>query len=1013
MQMIRTFVLCTLLLLVKQYATGQDEEVIFPGRAYLARPARHVRSGRASEPGQVTAPVKAALSEAPLLGLPAITNYRQADYHASPAIFGARQDWRGMMYFANNDGLLSFDGTYWRHFNLPNKAAVKSIAIDSSGRIYAGGQDEIGYFYPNRQGILTFHSIKQFIPHSERQFADILSIVILHDAVFFRTVETIFCFQHNKITAYDAAAGWKLLSLAGNKVYAVDKIQGLLTFSDGKWISPCSNQQTAGLDINGVVTLDEHDLLLTTARKGLFKLNDTRISPVGGACGTLFKNELITCAEKINPDKVAIGTLGHGLIVLRPAGMITERFSGTDGLSSARIQGVLQDRDQNLWISFENGVSFVHTRTAVKRIFPLQENQRVVNTAIVSGHQFFIGTSDGLFSTPLDNTRMDISTARGKFSAVAGTGGQVWGLSEIRQQLLAAHEYGVYSIRGDKARPLSPNQGIWTIIPLTKSKDTLLAGSYTGLEVLVREKNTTRDLGKVSGIFESLANLATDRQGAVWASHPYRGVFRLILAADKKTVTGKTHFSIHEGLPSAVNNTIYVFRDQVIAATEKGIYAYNERSGRFAPSAFFYPIFGQDGIYYLRTDQTGNIWFVSNKGLGVVYFRQTAGQPAWSITYFPELSGQTVRGAEFIYPYNKENVFVSSAQGMYHLNYAHYVQDDRQPEVFLGAVTTTAERDSLLFGGYFSRQKGESEKNMYIPRLQNRWKSYHFEYSSTVFAEKNRTEFSYQLAGSEQTWSRWSPKTEKDYTNLPFGTYTFLIRARNNLGKISPTASYTFIINPAWYESSPARLLGISLVCLGIYLTFLWQRRRFRHQQREHAEEQQRLNYLHNLELEKTEKEFISLQKESLQDELEFKNRELATLTMHMLERGGIILNIKQALTGIVSKSEFTDAAHEFRAVFRILEDTEKNDDDWTNFAVYFDKVHNNFLSRLKTCYPALSSTDLKLCAYLRLNLSSKEIAQLLSISPKGVEISRYRLRKKMKLTKEVNLYDFLLNLNH
>jgi DNA-binding CsgD family transcriptional regulator len=96
-----------------------------------------------------------------------------------------------------------------------------------------------------------------------------------------------------------------------------------------------------------------------------------------------------------------------------------------------------------------------------------------------------------------------------------------------------------------------------------------------------------------------------------------------------------------------------------------------------------------------------------------------------------------------------------------------------------------------------------------------------------------------------------------------------------------------------------------------------------------------------------------------------------------------------------------------------LLSDTEKNDDDWKNFSIYFDEVHNNFLSTMKAKFPSLSSTDLKLCAYLRLNLTSKEIAQLLNISLKGVEISRYRVRKKLHLSTDVNLYDFLIEITH
>jgi DNA-binding CsgD family transcriptional regulator len=151
------------------------------------------------------------------------------------------------------------------------------------------------------------------------------------------------------------------------------------------------------------------------------------------------------------------------------------------------------------------------------------------------------------------------------------------------------------------------------------------------------------------------------------------------------------------------------------------------------------------------------------------------------------------------------------------------------------------------------------------------------------------------------------------------------------------------------------------------------------------------------------------LQNSKLEGELQFKNKELATVTMHLVERGGIMLSIKEELLAVIKRLNIPSLSYEFKSVFKMISDTEKSDDDWNRFALYFDQVHNNFLATLKTKFPQLSPTDLKLCAYLRLNLTSKEIAQILNISLKGVEVSRYRLRKKLNLSTEINLYDFLI----
>jgi DNA-binding CsgD family transcriptional regulator len=265
------------------------------------------------------------------------------------------------------------------------------------------------------------------------------------------------------------------------------------------------------------------------------------------------------------------------------------------------------------------------------------------------------------------------------------------------------------------------------------------------------------------------------------------------------------------------------------------------------------------------------------------------------------------------------------------------------------------------------------------------------------------------LIGFDKDWSQWSAKTEKDYTNLPYGKYTFSVKARNNLGTASSPVNYSFIVEPAWYQTVWAYLAYFLIIACTVYIGIKAQQKRFKLYQQRHADEQKRLSYLHSLELDRNDKEIIALKNEKLEAELSYKNKELATLTMQMVDRGKLLLNIKDELMVLIKKLNIPDASYQFRSVFKLLSDTGKSDDDWDNFSIYFDQVHNNFLVTMKAKFPGLSSTDLKLCAYLRLNLSSKEIAQLLNISLKGVEISRYRVRKKLQLSTETNLYDFLM----
>jgi DNA-binding CsgD family transcriptional regulator len=319
-----------------------------------------------------------------------------------------------------------------------------------------------------------------------------------------------------------------------------------------------------------------------------------------------------------------------------------------------------------------------------------------------------------------------------------------------------------------------------------------------------------------------------------------------------------------------------------------------------------------------------------------------------------------------------------------------------------------------LYGGYFG-EVGDSldQPAAAVYSIPNKWNSLHFEYTSPLYTAQNSITYSYFLKGFDRDWSDWSKKTEKDYTNLPAGTYNFQVRAKSHLGNESAVVNYSFTILPPWYQTGWAYVIYTLVLAGLLYLLFFWQRRIFRQQQRKHEEEQKRLLYLHQLEMEKSEKEIVKLKNEKLEAEIEHKNTELASAAMHLVQKGELLGNIREEVMRMKKGSNGDGTAEEFKKVLRILGEENKMDKDWEQFAVHFDKVHSDFLRIIKAAYPALSAHELKLCAYLRMNLSSKEIAQLENISVRGVEISRYRLRKKLKIPTEVNLFDFLMEVHN
>src|SRR5690606_2891432 len=168
-------------------------------------------------------------------------------------------------------------------------------------------------------------------------------------------------------------------------------------------------------------------------------------------------------------------------------------------------------------------------------------------------------------------------------------------------------------------------------------------------------------------------------------------------------------------------------------------------------------------------------------------------------------------------------------------------------------------------------------------------------------------------------------------------------------------------------------------------------------------------NELEKLSIQSQE-EINRLQHEKLESDLRHMKYELATATMHLLNKNEFITGIKSHINHIIKKDVNEELRKELVKITKDIEHNISDDADWEHFQFHFDRVHGDFSTRFKSMFPLLSPQEIKLSAYLRMNLSTKEIAQLLNISVRGVEISRYRLRKKLQLDRAQNLQDFILN---
>lgn len=937
------------------------------------------------------------------IGLPRIINYGTEDFQAATQSWDIQQDKYGVMYFANGAGLLTFDGSHWRLYRLPNKTIVRSLYISDDNKIYVGGQGEFGFFEPDAKGNLQFVSLNPMIPKTYNQFADIWDIEPMGESIFFRANDRIFELKNQNIRVYPSDSEWRYVKRVGGKLIAQDKVRGLLEFKNQAWQPLCKEPFNQNL-VSGMISLGQDSILISTLKDGLFMLVNDRAYPKITSIEEHLKKSLVYTMAKINQNEFAIGTTSDGVIIMNNEGNMVQKITRTEELQNSNVLCMYLDSDQNLWTGLNKGISFIEYNAAIKYIRPNKTNDLSGYSTIILNDSLYIATSDGAYVASFSKNDKDLSFSKAEFTRIKNSSGQVWNIDVVNQQLLMGYNDGVFSIRGQTAYPIIQGDGFWIFKPTSAVLPSreILAGTYNGLTSLSFSNNTFTNNGKIQGINESLRFLVIDNNNDIWASHPYRGIYKIHLVAGSNNSEAELLTS-KDGLPSDLGNYVFKIKNRVVFATEKGIYEYDKNSKKFIPSEFLAPVFKTMEVRYMKEDEEGNIWFCTNNKLGFVSLTKKDGQSSFNMTYLPELTGQTLIGSENIFPYNKQNIFIGSENGVIHLNLEKYQSKKSQLSVLISHVKAIGEKDSTIFGGHkpFLRENGKGS-TVALPADYN---SYHFEYSSPAYGLQKNIEYSYQLKGYDKIWSDWSAKTEKDYTNLPAGKYTFQLKAQDNLGNESAIDSYTFSVLPPWYQTIWAKILYALLISYLLYLFYKIQQKKFEKQQLKFEEEQRRLKELHQLKMEKNEKEIIKLQNEKLAAEVRFKNRELADANLHLVEREDALTRVKDELQHLYKK---TNNNHDVKKTLQLVNDIEKNNSNWEQFVSHFDEVNNDFLKKLKRKFPKLSKTDLKVCAYLQLNLSSKEIAQLMNISVRGVEIARYRLRKKLNLETEQNLNDFL-----
>ena len=904
-------------------------------------------------------------------------------YFASDVYKGGIQNWsfdqdeNGLLYVANNDGLLEFDGTKWNKYKVPSATKIRAVKVDSKNRVFVGGQNQIGYFTHTKEGFIFKSLIDDLEPNS-RSISEIWKIIEVDESIFFNTENKFLVFNADGLKEIESP-GFLISSFKNrDKLIAQFYEYGLYQFENGEFVSISGTKILP--ELIAILPNDNGDFYFS--KSGLIFKHDRLSIPFKDFSlefGAI--NEVI----KLSSGDYAVGTQNNGLFILNPNLSIKQHFTKNNGLSDRTVKSVYEDNFNNLWIALNIGIDYLKMSLPFSFI---NEEVGIEGTGYAA-HKFkntiYLGTSNGVFIQNSINEFIYPTT----YQFVSGSEGQVYNFSQIDNELILNHHHGAFIIKGYELEKFH-DIGSWTFIK-THKPGLILGGDYQGIRYFSKQNNKWTKIGEIPNLNESSRILELENDSTLWMTHGYKGAYKLQLNRNMQLKNDIQHFGEESGFPSNILISSYNLNGKLVFTSEQGIYDFNSNSLKFSSNSFFDKILGKDHVSALAYGKNNSIYYIQNQEFGELK-EESYGKFKKETTVFKHINKFINDDLQNISIIDNQNILIGAKEGFIHYNpfKNHDVNEDFSVLIRSIEIIQSKDSTSIINPSFTKTLEINTDQTIEI------------EYTSPYFDGFEDLEYSYRLTPLDDTWSKWSPISEKGYDHLPYGQYTFEVKALNLYGLESEISSFSFEVLTPWYATQTAKLGYIGIGLLAFIITPLIQRRKYKTEKSIITEEKEK-------ELKIKDEEIDKLHTEKLKTELDLKNDQLTSITMQLLKSNEFIQDIQNKIGATIEEGVSKQG---LKKIIKTIDLELSDNDSWNQFAYHFDQVHGNYLEKLSNKNIRLSPREIKLAAFLRMNMSSKEISKLLNITTRGVELARYRLRKKLKLKREQNLVEFLIDLD-
>nr|WP_315152161.1 histidine kinase [uncultured Flavobacterium sp.] len=890
--------------------------------------------------------------------LPFVENYSKSNYQGDNQVWSAAQGKDNAMYFANNNYLLRYDGVKWEKYKLPNKTIIRSIMVDG-GKIYSGSYQEFGYWY-RKDAKMHYVSISKGkkVFDEKNNNDEIWKIFKFNNKIYFQSFNGLFIYDGKEIKEKKFSFLISYCFVTGNELLIASVEKGIYRLNKG------AIEKVNGLSLlenNVIHAIQKHQgkTYFFTKKNGVYVLENNILSPWKNGLNEILKSANINVAQFIKNNKLIIGTANNGVYILDLTDGTYKNINRNNVLMNNSILSIGQDKENDLWLGLDNGIAHIEVNSPISIFYDSSGILGSVYSVASTPQGYLMASNHGVFKYEGK-----------KLSLIPSTQGQAWVISKINDQYLIGHNEGTYIYKNGVFSKLSTINGGWN---LAKSgiNNSYLQATYSGI-VIYNDANNLKEKEAVKGLLKPIKYLAQNRKNEIWAADINRGLYRILYNDNYEpkvdNVTQRSKISNDFGVK------IFEFRNEILFLINNSWYTFNSFTNQLEANELFNKNF-KNVSNIVSIDE--NHFMVLQDGLLYHIYAQGSKFIRNSIQekYY---KGKIINDNLKIFK-DKNNYLLNLDDGFISLDLKYNKKENTAVKIEAFNNEALVENNSKI--------KHNSELRINV--------------ISGIYGA-SKPDLFYRLNGKKEL----IPIKEGVIllNNLTSGSHDVTVYSNDGL-RYNKATNFQFAVANAWYYSIWMILVYIIVVGLILYLYYKWNKMKYIQKLKLQKEELKHQREILEMEL-KAENELNrqEYEKHILELELQTKSSEVAGKSLSIAKQSEMIENIQNILD---TESDFNRLKSEIKKAIKI---NAVNKHEWEIFETNLNQINNEFIIALSKKYPNLTSKDIKLCVYLKMNLSSKEIAPMMNISFRGVELHRYRLRKKLGLSQEETLSKFLLS---